>query len=509
MTSDNDRRPITSDISSPFRTPSDKPPHGDYRTSFCRHGPAGAVDADRRGGQQPRQRRNHRVQGQPGELRRPDVPHAQAARHGQRRRRRLAGGHLRRPGHQDQQHPARPRPRAAWRTPAGRWTSASRARGSSRSRSSTRSATASATPATATSSSTRPANWSWAWATATSSSRRSPSRTNTTDITISQDGTIERPAGRARRPSSRWAQLKLTQFVNPQGLQLLGGSIYTETEASGPPIDNIPGEDGTGQLLQGFLEASNVDPVKELVTLIKTQRAFELNSQSIQTADQALQTIANLRRGDAGSDAGGRRMSRRRQRTLTDPSSRRRHGGCHERTATQHPQEVPDPGPARRSSSGRRRRCCTSGATARRSPPAPGAVRRFQRRRLGGRRRAGAGRGEWRSGPNRCCREVRARPERVAAGATLELRGEASVYGGEVQLKQVCRWSDADAAGLPPGGRPGAGPARRRHAVQADRPGRAEGDAARRRREPGGRPLRRPHPLHGPPHRRPGERRRR
>jgi flagellar basal-body rod protein FlgG len=49
-------------------------------------------------------------------------------------------------------------------------------------------------------------------------------------------------------------------------------------------------------LLQGFLESSNVDPVKELVTLIKTQRAFELNSQSIQTADQALQTIGNLRR---------------------------------------------------------------------------------------------------------------------------------------------------------------------------------------------------------------------
>jgi len=61
-------------------------------------------------------------------------------------------------------------------------------------------------------------------------------------------------------------------------------------------VGGKPGENGGGQILQGFLEASNVDPVKELVTLIKTQRAFELNSQSIQTADQALQTIGNLRR---------------------------------------------------------------------------------------------------------------------------------------------------------------------------------------------------------------------
>ena len=91
-------------------------------------------------------------------------------------------------------------------------------------------------------------------------------------------------------------QLQLFQFVNPQGLKLLGGSLYQETEASGAPIESNPGEDGAGEILQGFLEASNVDPVKELVTLIKTQRAFELNSQSIQTADQALQTIGNLRR---------------------------------------------------------------------------------------------------------------------------------------------------------------------------------------------------------------------
>jgi len=116
-----------------------------------------------------------------------------------------------------------------------------------------------------------------------------------TDISISESGIVEvRRAGQDK--AQRVGQLEVTQFINPQGLRLLGGSIYVATEASGPPTDSRPGEDGAGVMLQGYLESSNVDPVKELVTLIKTQRAFELNSQSIQTADQALQTIGNLRR---------------------------------------------------------------------------------------------------------------------------------------------------------------------------------------------------------------------
>ena len=116
-----------------------------------------------------------------------------------------------------------------------------------------------------------------------------------TQVMISQDGIVEVQRAGAIRPE-QVGQLEISQFVNPQGLNLLGGSIYTETESSGKPIESEPGENGAGQTLQGFLESSNVDPVKELVTLIKTQRAFELNSQSIQTADQALQTIGNLRR---------------------------------------------------------------------------------------------------------------------------------------------------------------------------------------------------------------------
>jgi flagellar basal-body rod protein FlgG len=92
-------------------------------------------------------------------------------------------------------------------------------------------------------------------------------------------------------------QLKLYQFPNAQGLKLLGGSLYQETISSGAPLESNPEQNGAGTILDNFLESSNVDPVKELVTLIKTQRSFELNSQSIQTADQALQTIGNLRRG--------------------------------------------------------------------------------------------------------------------------------------------------------------------------------------------------------------------
>src|SRR5205814_2482766 len=118
---------------------------------------------------------------------------------------------------------------------------------------------------------------------------------NTTDISIATDGTVNIIKA-SSTTKQKAGQLTLSQFVNPQGLNLLGGSIYTETDASGPAVETKPGQGGTGTILQGFLEGSNVDPVKELVTLIKTQRAFELNSQSIQTADQALQTIANLRR---------------------------------------------------------------------------------------------------------------------------------------------------------------------------------------------------------------------
>ncbi|MEM9825571.1 MAG: flagellar basal-body rod protein FlgG [Planctomycetota bacterium] len=90
--------------------------------------------------------------------------------------------------------------------------------------------------------------------------------------------------------------IQLAQFVNPDGLQKVGENMYAVTDASGPEQPAQPGQDGTGILRQGNLEASNVQPVQELIDLITTQRAFELNSQAVQAGDQIMQNISNLRR---------------------------------------------------------------------------------------------------------------------------------------------------------------------------------------------------------------------
>lgn len=119
---------------------------------------------------------------------------------------------------------------------------------------------------------------------------------NTTEVSIAEDGSVGAIVAGATT-ATPIGRLELVRFVNPQGLKTMGGNLFLQTDASGDPITSNPGEEGAGEIRQNFLEGSNVDPVKELVGLIKTQRSFELNSQSIQTADQALQTVANLRRG--------------------------------------------------------------------------------------------------------------------------------------------------------------------------------------------------------------------
>jgi len=91
-------------------------------------------------------------------------------------------------------------------------------------------------------------------------------------------------------------QMELARFVNPEGLRQIGRNLYIETDASGTPLTGTPQSDGLGAIIQGSLEMSNVDPVRELIDLITTQRAFELNSQSIQSADESLRVVSNLRR---------------------------------------------------------------------------------------------------------------------------------------------------------------------------------------------------------------------
>ena len=115
------------------------------------------------------------------------------------------------------------------------------------------------------------------------------------DIAVARNGEV-----RVRQQGSNTlnvvGQVEMARFVNPEGLKQIGRNLYVETDASGAPVTGPPQSDGLGAISQGNLEMSNVDPVRELIDLITTQRAFELNSQSIQSADQSLQTVSNLRR---------------------------------------------------------------------------------------------------------------------------------------------------------------------------------------------------------------------
>ena len=88
--------------------------------------------------------------------------------------------------------------------------------------------------------------------------------------------------------------LELATFVNPAGLEPRGQNLFGETPASGNPIAGAPGGEGLGTVMQGYLEQSNVNVVQELVNMIQTQRAYEMNSKAIQTSDQMLQRLAQL-----------------------------------------------------------------------------------------------------------------------------------------------------------------------------------------------------------------------
>ncbi len=114
---------------------------------------------------------------------------------------------------------------------------------------------------------------------------------NTNNITISQDGTVSASILGVVQPQEL-GQITLTDFVNPAGLQSLGGNLFVATAASGDPQSGTAGENGLGSLIQGSLENSNVDIVEEMVNMITTQRAYEMNSKVVSTADQMLQFIS-------------------------------------------------------------------------------------------------------------------------------------------------------------------------------------------------------------------------
>jgi len=112
-------------------------------------------------------------------------------------------------------------------------------------------------------------------------------------VTIGTNGQVEVlvPSSPSPQPAGT---IELANFVNPAGLDPRGQNLFSETNASGAPTTGAPGSDGLGAVLQGYLESSNVNVVQELVNMIQTQRAYEMNSKAIQTSDQMLQRLAQL-----------------------------------------------------------------------------------------------------------------------------------------------------------------------------------------------------------------------
>lgn len=116
---------------------------------------------------------------------------------------------------------------------------------------------------------------------------------NALSVTIAKDGTVSALVPGNATPV-QVGSLQLVGFVNPVGLQSFGENLYLQTAASGTPTPNTPGTNGLGLLNQGYVETSNVNVVEELVNMIQTQRAYEINSKAIQTSDQMLQKLAQL-----------------------------------------------------------------------------------------------------------------------------------------------------------------------------------------------------------------------
>jgi len=116
---------------------------------------------------------------------------------------------------------------------------------------------------------------------------------NAQSVTIAADGTVSVLLPGQSAPTSV-GQLQLASFANPAGLEPRGQNLFTETAASGTPNSAAPGSNGLGTLAQGYVETSNVNVVEELVAMIQTQRAYEINSKAIQTSDQMLQRLGNL-----------------------------------------------------------------------------------------------------------------------------------------------------------------------------------------------------------------------
>lgn len=115
------------------------------------------------------------------------------------------------------------------------------------------------------------------------------------ELSVGEDGTVTAVIAGQTDPQ-QIGQMQLVNFLNPAGRTSMGRNLYSPTKASGEPITGTPGQNGLGTLASGYVEMSNVKVVEEMVNLIVAQRAYEVNSKSIQTADEMLNIANNLRR---------------------------------------------------------------------------------------------------------------------------------------------------------------------------------------------------------------------
>ena len=113
----------------------------------------------------------------------------------------------------------------------------------------------------------------------------------TLSITVGTDGTVSALVAGSNTPN-QIGSIQLSDFINPLGLQPIGGNLFKETFSSGTPQSSTPGLSGVGTVVQGSLESSNVNVVQELVNMIEAQRSYEMNSKAIQTVDQMLQFVS-------------------------------------------------------------------------------------------------------------------------------------------------------------------------------------------------------------------------
>ncbi|CAG4882178.1 flagellar component of cell-distal portion of basal-body rod [Georgfuchsia toluolica] len=116
---------------------------------------------------------------------------------------------------------------------------------------------------------------------------------NTLSVTIAKDGTVSATQSGTATPV-QLGTLQLANFINPAGLQSHGENLYLETAASGTASNGSPGSNGLGLLNQGYAETSNVNVVEELVNMIQTQRAYEINSKAVTISDQMLQRLSQM-----------------------------------------------------------------------------------------------------------------------------------------------------------------------------------------------------------------------